>query len=206
MIEWSSISKRISYHTYEMKEFIPDSSGFYAWYFPLWLYEEDLVKYISMVTKIFSYEDKADSTDGYVNILHDFNWSSLNLKVKLEGHQINPCSDSLISDWKEAMTSPEAREVLEQAMMTASIIMPPLYVGKADNLKSRYEQHTVHSGFKDRFDNFMKEVDVNITVADLIFCSVKLEPDLNIKLRKRKLNELVEQVIMRMAAPPFSKQ
>jgi hypothetical protein len=205
LIEWSGISKRISYFTYEMKDFVPDSSGFYAWYFPLWLYDADLIEYIAKVSKVFSYEERADK-DGYVNILHDLNWSSLDLKIKLQGHQINPCSDSLVDDWNEAMSSDEAKSVLEEAMMTASIIMPPLYVGKADNLRSRYEQHTTDSSFKRRFDDFMHENKINISVSELIFCAVRLDPDTNVKMKTRKLNELVEQVVMRMAAPPYSKQ
>jgi len=188
-----------------MKDFVPDSSGFYAWYFPLWLYDSDLVDYIAKVSKVFSYEERTDK-DGYVNILHDLNWSSLDLKIKLQGHQINPCSDSLVDDWNEAMSSDEAKSVLEEAMMTASIIMPPLYVGKADNLRSRYEQHATDSSFKRRFDSFMRENKINITVSELIFCAVKLDPDTNVKMKTRKLNELVEQVVMRMAAPPYSQK
>lgn len=205
MIEWSNISERISYYTYEMKEFIPESSGFYAWYFPLWIYDADLVEYIKLVTEVFAHEETADPSDGYVHMKKDLNWAHLKLKIKRERHQIKPCEDSLVEEWKEAMKSDEAKKVLEETMMTASIIMPPLYVGKADNLNTRYEQHTANSLFKERFEKRMKELELNIGVSQLIFCAVEIDPKTNVKLKNKRVNELVEKVVMRMAGPPFSK-
>ena len=206
MIEWSNISNKISYYSHEMRDFIPESSGFYAWYFPLWLYEDELVEYIRAVTKVFAFEEKADGLDGYLNLKSDLNWSSIDIKIKTLGCQISPCSDSLISEWNAAMSSPDAKAVLAEAMMISSILMPPLYVGKANNLRSRYDQHTSESGFKLRFESFIKKCGLQISVSDLIFCAVELESGTNMKLKNRELNELVEQVVMRMAAPPYSKQ
>jgi hypothetical protein len=93
--------------------------------------------------------------------------------------------------------------------MEASILMPPLYVGKADYLKARYSQHVAGVGgganvFHTRFTRFATSQDIPLSVQDLLFVCIKADPTIESVFRGANLNILLEHVLMLLCRPPFS--
>ena len=93
--------------------------------------------------------------------------------------------------------------------MEASLLMPPLYVGKADNLRVRYTQHVEGAGpeanvFHTRFTTFARSVGLPLTVSDLLFVCIRTDPDTDRALRDANVNELLEHILMQLCQPPFS--
>ena len=84
-----------------------------------------------------------------------------------------------------------------------------LYVGKADSLCVRYDQHVNGTGrdegnFHGRFNEYSHRIGLGIRVRDLLFVCVRTTPVDARVLRRMKLNKLLEMVVMRLASPPFS--
>src|SRR6266704_704361 len=101
------------------------------------------------------------------------------------------------------------REAFQQALMEASIFMPPLYLGKTDNLRVRYGQHVQGMGpeanvFHTRFTSFTQSLGLTLAVSDLLFVCVQTDRDTDRTLRDANLTELLEHVLMRVCKPPFS--
>ena len=46
---WRKLGERISFNTRWTCKDIPDTPGVYAWFLPLWIYDDDLTNFISKV-------------------------------------------------------------------------------------------------------------------------------------------------------------
>ena len=113
--------------------------------------------------------------------------------------------------WRDMLQDGSLRQSFSEGLMEASILMPPLYVGKADNLRARYHQHVDDnpgdpSDFHRRFDEYAAQADLGLSVHDLLFVCVLTGHAKNKHLRSYGLNDLLEQVVMRLSGPAFSKQ
>ena len=207
MISGKEFQDQVGYFNFKDREKIPNSAGFYAWFLPLWMYSEDLNDLIKIVSEVFSYEVSCvDDPENFVNKDIDFNWSHLKLKIKHLKRTTKPIPFELVDSWSEVVSNEESKLAAQKAMMLASIYMPPLYVGKSDDLKGRYEQHISESTFKVRFESNIKKLGITLSVHDLLFSCILIDSDVAKELRKYKLNELIEKAIMRMSNPPYSKQ
>lgn len=204
---WRNVSERIGFYTKETRHDIPDAPGIYAWLVPLWIYDEkNLENYIKIINGIFFYDPQNKARPSReVNV--KFNWDSV--RVCMEKHPRSPLTEDLQESWQKVMQDEKAKEIFAQALMEASLLMPPLYVGKTDSLSTRYLQHTKGSSreagdFHSRFTSFSKELKLPLNVDDLLFVAIRTDSPTNQIFREYNLNKLLERLVMFFSCPPFS--
>ncbi len=93
--------------------------------------------------------------------------------------------------------------------MRASILMPPLYVGKTKNLNVRCNQHIngrSSSQFHDRFENYAASIHATCNkVSDLLFVCVKtVDDERKVSAAEQPLEDLIEEIMKRIGKPPYS--
>jgi len=204
---WRDVGRRIGFYTKETRGLIPEASGCYAWFIPLWIFSEDLQSFLDTINKALLYDPHNEGTPERL-VRADFNWDSVDLTMRKRG-DIRP-TQAKLSDWKRAMEHADARDGFQQALMEASLFMPPLYVGKADNLRERYLQHVQGAGgadlntFHSRFSRYAERAELRLAVSDLLFVCIQTPAELAAIFREQNLNELLEQILMRLCRPTFS--
>lgn len=201
---WREVGSRIGFFTKETRGEIPEAPGCYAWFIPLWIYSDDLRQLVEHLSKALLYDPV---TGGKREHVATFNWDAMSVQLqKLPNVGV---TDAKEAEWRRIMGDQQLREAFERALMEASILMPPLYVGKADNLRVRYIQHVEGAGpqanvFHTRFTTFARSVGLPLTVSDLLFVCIKTAPDTDRALRDANANALLEQILMQLCRPPFS--
>lgn len=202
--ELTSVDGRLGFYTKETRGQIPEIGGCYAWFLPLWFYRTDLDELIEIVSAILHYDHQPEK-----DIEAQFNWESIKLRVRRESRIRE--TQRIDRVWKQALEDDTARQMLQQTMLEASLLMPPLYVGRAANLRQRYVQHTEGHGdgnvFHSRFAECVDRLQLSISVSDLLFVCVKTPKGLIAVLRDAGITdpeELIEQILMRFCRPPFS--
>lgn len=203
---WRDVTKRISFHTKETSQAIPEASGIYAWLVPLWMYSNDLEALIKLINIIHLY-DPISKGEPVCSVPAKFNWDIV--QVQLRRYLEPSVSEDLKRKWQEMLLEPEKKDAFSRALMEASLLLPPLYVGKADNLKERYLQHVnggtrEENNFHNRFSEYAQSNELRLLVSDLLFVCIRIDAETSLVLRESGLNWLLEQVIMRLARPPYS--
>ena len=203
---WRDIGNRLGFYTHRTKGRIPESAGIYAWFVPLWRYSDNPEVLLQELQRIFLYDPRHEEGKQIRKTTVDFNWDSTSVTVARSGQAT--LSEKWKRQWSLMMNDPEAKQVFERALMEATLLTAPLYVGKADNLRTRYEQHVNGSAgndFNRRFQTFMESFpNLALSVSDLLFVSIEFEPEVNRRLRTFQLNELLENIMLRACRPPFS--
>ena len=199
----TSVDGRLGFYTRETKERIPEQPGCYAWFLPLWIYDRDLDRLMTTVGEVYGYEQEPEKS-----LTADFSWHSVGLRVR-SLTPAKPVSSDLRGIWDRILSDDEAKAALEALLIEASLLMPPLYVGRTANLKARYQQHvmetTGRNDFHTRVMEFVAASGLSLRVSDLLFACVRTHDDLNRKLGKfDNVERLVEQILMRFCRPPFS--
>jgi hypothetical protein len=186
---WRQVGNRIHFFTKETSDQIPEVAGCYAWFIPLWntmlLYEPPGSAVIEKTAK--------------------FHWDTINLQIR----KVSRARHSAREDqWKKVLADPVLREAFQRALMEASIFMPPLYIGKADNLKVRYDQHVAGTEganvFNTRFKAFMADKKISLSVSDLLFVCIETDRQTELVLSDARLHELLEMIVLALCKPPFS--
>jgi len=215
---WQNVSDNIQFFTYKTKFKIPNESGLYAWYLPFHIWDGDIFKAVNFYQAAMLY----DSGVGGANTQFQspgqakreaefqFNWDRIN--VSLEKLPSSRRTD--FSDWNTLKADKESYKSIEEALMKATILSRPLYVGRAKDIKDRYNQHVNgKTGFYERFSAFIHDFNHNIKtesdkmitlkVPDLLFAALPIG---NVLERFDKpTTELIESVLMNILQPPFSK-
>ena len=197
---------RLGFYTKETQHRIPETAGCYAWFVPLWLYREDLDEFLRAVSTLVNYEpDPEKSVDA------PFNWERVRFLVRRDV-DARP-TDQKRETWNRVLRDPEARDALQRSLIEASLLLPPLYVGKAANLRRRYLQHAQGTGdgndFHRRFAACAETSKLPLSVSDLLFVCIRTptEPHTapgNASVASEELDLLTEQILMQLCHPPFS--
>ncbi|SRR6266487_948550 len=202
---WRDVGKRIGFFTKETSRLIPEAPGCYAWFIPLWIYSEDLPGLIDTLNRISLYEPKRE---GKEPLLVEFNWDAVG--IQLEKVPNVRVGDVFHATWRRITNDDKLRAAFQQALMEASILMPPLYVGKTHNLRARYGQHVEGvdgaeaNTFHNRFGEFAKRLHLPLSVRDLLFVCVQTDRDTDRALAEGGVTDLLEHILMRICKPPFS--
>lgn len=204
---WKAIGSRIGFYTKETANSIPAGPGTYAWFLPLWIFEDDVDRLLGLIHSFHLYDPSTVSFSSVVESQAEFNWERLHLTVRRGFHRMG--TPDLRARWNRMINDPEQHAAFEEALMEATILMPPLYVGKADDLRQRYDGHVDpgnidRNSFNARFTTFAVERQLPIRVSDLLFVCIKAKEGHVDLWRRNALNGLLEQFLMRAARPPFS--
>ena len=202
----TSANSRLGFYTKATHDRIPENPGCYAWFLPLWLYRDDLNDLVRLVSSLLDFEPDPDQQADV-----DFNWQSVELHVR-HATRLAPAADTARAAWDSLLANPDARKAVQQTLLEASVLMPPLYVGRTNNLKQRYLQHaqerkSKRNDFHSRFAAYASHLELKLSVADLLY--VCIQTPLNIRAvldesAEGELNLLIEQMLMRFCRPPFS--
>ena len=113
--------------------------------------------------------------------------------------------------WNEAVADKKKFDNLRRIIMKSSILLPPLYVGKSNNLSIRCSQHRngndKKSSFYKRYREFAKKNNVRAQeVSDLLFvCLSTIEETKDNKdIYIENLESLVEEILKTISKPAYS--
>jgi hypothetical protein len=213
---WRTIGNDVSFFYEKNFDEVPALSGVYAWFYPLRILSREsqaLEQFVLDTQKLLNYDS---TTKGIPMKEGDLpvTWWSWSVTASRKPKPPN-LSGSLNRAWTEIISSEEYFTNFQQTLLKASIFMPPLYVGKANNLNIRCGQHRLgnsnsSSDFHNRFQDFACGLNLRVrSVNDLIFACVRTGSPLLEEESSNQLSpvhELVEAVMNSICAPPYGKR
>jgi len=148
---------------------------------------------------------------------HTRSWQSVSIKTEVTISPGGELPEECQKLWENVRSDPKKKEAFNNSLMAASLLMPPLYIGKSNNLSQRYNEHIKKSTFNNRFRAFCHSHKIRLDVHNLLFCCVSLDSeserlmmndddDSGDHVDTKDSNLLLEHILMKSARPPFSKQ
>lgn len=196
---------RLGFFTWSTRDEIPTEPGCYGWYLPLWLLRDSLPEFLAMYGAVLTC-----GTRPPVELRAKYSWDAV--AVTLRRELKDSTSDSITSIWNGLYANPHTRDALQQILLQASVLLPPLYVGKTDNLRRRYNEHTDSKSSSNTFSNRFAEsalaLGLSLDVSELIFVSIRTGREAETVLSKtagaENAEDLLEEILKRLCRPPFS--
>lgn len=204
---WLQVGERIGFYTHASSRDIPEAPGVYGWFLPLHLYSDEAAELIDQVQAFLRFETSTEDGQRNTDAAAELNWERFDLNIHTSPKV--SLSDGFRAQFGNMCADERQREPFSFALMAASILMPPLYVGKADSLRQRYLQHVgggspYQNNFHNRFSRFVSNRGMSLRVKDLLFVAIPLPDEVQAALKGLKLNELLERIVLSIANPPFS--
>ena len=144
-----------------------------------------------------------------VNI--DFNWKKTEVKIT----EIPDTSMNIMASrgWQEVQKSDKALEEFRKIILVSSILMPPLYIGKTNNLRLRCGQHQSIApdinSFNARFSKYAMENSLHTKdVKNLIFVCIETKEEGLSSMNEEQMKsfeELIEEILKIAAKPVFGR-
>ena len=194
---------RLGLYTSETKDSIPATPGCYAWFLPLWLYTDDLDDLVQMIARMLRFEP-SPTRQATLQFARD------RVQVCVTKTIDATVSDAQRQSWNTLLQHDDSRAALEEILLEASLLMPPLYVGRTRNLQRRYAQHTSgqkgRNDFYKRFTTYVRDQDLKLLVSDLLFVCIRtadIDPA-KLHLDSKAVEALIEHVLIRLGRPSFS--
>jgi len=217
----NTFNNRFKIFTYQDRHDIPGLPGTYAWFFPLYMFDdyEKAQDLADCYRKVFALDSLFSGKSNLTEKIHTEDrktrsWQSISLTAEVEispdGKLPSACEDI----WSKVQDNEERKKIFRESLIAASLFMPPLYIGKSNDLMQRYTSHTTDSTFKTRFEGFSFAHGIGLAVSDLIFCCLSLDvssenvmaDELINNSDGKDMNFLLEHILMKSSLPPFSKQ
>lgn len=208
---WRRIGTEVGFYYDLTFDSIPMVPGVYAWFYPLRVLSKDpndLEKLVMQVQSLINY-DSQGCGQGLKETEIPAGWVNWRLGAR-RVPRLFKLSPPFRNVWTEIAANEDLFLDFQQSLLKASVFMPPLYVGKADNLRARCRQHRDGSdqvnGFHRRFEEFARSEDLPIReVNRLIFACVKTTSVLGQEQNESisRVNEIVEAVMKSICAPPY---
>jgi hypothetical protein len=205
---WRTIGENVGFYYESTFEDVPTKPGIYAWFYPLRLVsrtEDALQKLVTQVQLLQSYDSKTREPEVVGLESSAPAWWQWSITASRRGKplQLSEINESI---WKRIASDETAFTEFQRALLKSSILMPPLYVGKANDLCLRCETHRKASGdrncFNRRFTEFAKKEKFDIdSVSKLIFVCVSTE--LIADEQETEAHPLLEELLKAMCAPPY---
>lgn len=208
---WRSIGDEVGFYYEANFEDVPAAPGVYAWFYPLRVLSRSpdaLSQFVSEVQLLLNYDSGCNGRPSKEALL-SLSWWNWSVST---GRTPKPLqlSEPLKGAWREITASDKLFLDFQQSLLKASILMPPLYVGKADNLNSRCRQH-LRGGdgandFHRRFEEFARVLNLPIrSVRQLVFSCVRTSGPVEDtpESATSPVHELVEGIMKSICAPPY---
>lgn len=206
---WRSIGSDVGFFYEANFVDVPSAPGVYAWFYPLRVLSrsvDDLFQLVGSVQALLNYDAIAPGVQRHGEI--PFAWWTFVLACTRRPKALT-LSEPIQRAWAQITATDESFAEFQQALLKASIFMPPLYVGKADNLNTRCVQHLVGvlgaNDFHSRFEEFARGLALPIrSVRQLIFACVRTGT-LNDAPQEGRgpVHELIESIMKSICAPPY---
>lgn len=182
---------------------VPPTPGVYAWFYPLRVTSFELDEFLREVRRVHLY-DARTGREPYAGGINRVGWSSLHWTASLNNPDVR-LSDDVRAAWEKLASEPAEFDKLRRVVLRASLLMPPLYVGKAINLRNRSSQHlSGRSDFASRFEHRAGELDLHASrVRDLLLVTLRTE---EIGTENTGTERLVEEILKSVAKPPYGVQ
>lgn len=207
---WRTIGNEVGFY-YEVNfEQVPSAPGVYAWFYPLRILSRSvdaLEKLAGQAQAVLNYDAGCDGPperDAQLPV----SWWRWGIRASRQPKPLE--LGALIPVWEQIVNSDALFEELQISLLKSSVFMPPLYVGKANNLNARCSQHidgvTGANDFHRRYEDYARKLELPLrSVRKLIFVCVKTGaiPDPSDGAEPSPVHELVEGVMKSICAPPY---
>jgi len=180
-------------------ERIPPISGVYAWFYPLTVTSLDLDEFLNELRQVHLYDAREKASPGLEDAKR-LGWFLVKTAIQFENPPTE-ISPTIRSTWKR-LTENEARfDKVKRIFMRASLLMPPLYVGKATTLSERCHDHIRgETGFAQRYRSRAQELGFHCKeVSDLILLTLETSS----AAEEDASEKLVEKVLNLVGRPPY---
>ena len=201
--DWTGPDSPLGIYTKQTSNNVPATDGCYAWFLPIWLYDSDLEELLHSVDQVLRHNP---SPERHTSV--PFKWDRIDLTANRVS-RVTAARRKRKETWDALVADPEGREALQHTLLSTSLLMPPLYVGRTNNLQKRYVQHVEGRGegstFYERFTECAGQAGLSVSVGDLLFVCVRSNPALaRLVPEDSELEKLLEYVLMQICHPPFS--
>lgn len=202
---WRTVSSEVGFF-YEVNfESVPAAPGVYAWFYPLRLVSQEtnaLNQLVEEAQTLLSY-NASSGTSEVADLELPLSWWTWYVTAIRKAKMLQ-LADKHKKTWDATRADNAKFEAFRKALLKSSILMPPLYVGKANNLQTRCAQHLGSSGFNHRFESFAKSNQFQVrTVRELIFVCIRTDP---VSDDDAATHELLEELVKAICAPPYGVQ
>lgn len=202
---WRNVNKEIGFYTNETFEAVPSSPGVYAWFYPLRITSENLNDFIEEVQLVLNYDCRKQGKLWRETTI-DIGWDELFQRIEFKVKK-DIFNSELTKIWSDTYQNRAEFDELRKVIMRASIFLPPLYVGKTKNLKTRCFQHingrNDDNNFHTRFEKYaIKNNTNNRRVSDLLFVSIQTKDE---SAQSTRTEELVELILKHLSKPKYSE-
>jgi hypothetical protein len=199
---WRNVSSEIGFFTKETFDDVPVYPGIYAWFFPLRITTQDVDEFLRQVSTIFNYDSQVEGKP-LANTNFQLGWNQLSQTLTVENMETNLAE--LKKVWELYSRDKEEFDELRNVIMRSSIFIPPLYVGKSNNLRRRCFEHINGTkkgkNFHQRYQDYALQNKIPACkVSDLLFVCIKTFKT------KLKLEDLIEKIMLSLSKPAYSKK
>ena len=204
-------SGNVGIYTGDTEAHIPETSGCYAWLIPLWIISDNMESCLDYYAKLFSFESSP------FRLNRELKWAEVDLSIlKRQAVTVSPLSEHE-KTWRKLINDETAKSALESVLLISSLFMPPLYVGRSNNLKRRYREHietaktTDRNVFGARFTEFSNKYGAKFEVADLLFWCIETSfidstALKQVDVEQNQFDMLIEKLLFELVNPPFSER
>jgi len=215
---WRDISQYINIYTSRNFDEVPSSPGVYAWFYPIELPSTNINDLSLELASILDYDSKIKGNiSGEADI--EFNWKKTKIQVSEESN-VN-LKKSSEEKWNDVISDEESCLNFRKTLLASSILMPPLYIGKTNNLLRRCIEHRKGSGtkskhkneFHSRFEQYTQNKVLengkkfnSQKVEDLIFVCIRTDTNESNQDNENNTEELLENILQLIAKPPYSRK
>jgi hypothetical protein len=204
---WRNIQQDISVYYRGRGDAIPSVPGVYAWFYPLYISRDQTLDAVLKELKAVHLYDASAEGRPHPLAAAYFGWSEIQLEAKVVDRPLPDPSESwyLREIWDEAREDDTKFDQLERSLLRASILLPPLYIGKTKDLAIRYNDHitdTRDNKFHSRFVSHAKKQGLRQKeVRDLLFVTLRTDD-----MAHDVEEDLVEGILNLVARPPYGKR
>jgi hypothetical protein len=200
---WRRVNQEILFFTADTFNDVPAVAGIYAWFYPLRIVTNNIDEFIEEVQIILNYDCETKGAPSRES-KSDINWETFIQKIEIQSKKVD--LSSFQHTWDEFSKDQKKFDDLRKIIMRASILLSPLYVGKASNLKIRCYQHINGNGsdnsFHKRFEDYANKVNSKSKkVSDLLFVAIKTEETQG---ESQESEKLVEGILKNLVKPKYS--
>lgn len=197
---WKTFNRSIGVHYTGRFSEVPPFPGVYAWFYPLRVTSHELETFLEEVRSVHLFDASKNSIP-HAGGVSPFGWSKLDWRVAL-GNREASLPAQVRATWRRLAEDEAAFDELRRVLLRASLLMPPLYVGKSVNLSVRSSAHLDgRSAFANRYETRAKEIGLRARrVRDLILVTLRTEA---VGGETDEAERLVEEVLKLVARPPY---